>query len=274
MEKTFETPRPISLYVELGAGSLAVAATEVTQTTVEVSGKDAEEVTVEQRGEQITVIAPQRRSGFFGGGHNEYRVHVTMPSGSAIASKLGSADVSVTGRVGETSLRAGSGDVRMEEVTDNADIQTGSGDVQVDSVGGDLRVKAGSGDVQLGQVHGDASVSTGSGDVTITYTAGSVEVKSGSGDIQLRDAHEDVSLSTASGDLTVRTLHRGRLRANNVSGDIEVGVPSGVPVWTDITTMTGDVSSNLVGAGQPVDDQDYIELRARTVSGDIHLEQL
>jgi DUF4097 and DUF4098 domain-containing protein YvlB len=170
-------------------------------------------------------------------------------------------------------VQSGSGDVCLPELTEEADIQTGSGDVRVDSVGGSLRVKAGSGDVELGQVHGDASVSTGSGDVEIAYTAGTLEVKSGSGDVTLRDGHEDVSLTTASGDLSVRTLHRGRLRANNVSGDIEIGIPAGVPVWTDVTTLTGDISSTLDGAGEPQEGQDYIELRARTVSGDIQLEQ-
>ena len=69
-------------------------------------------------------------------------------------------------------------------------------------------------------------------------------------------------------------MRRGQLTAKNVSGDIRVGVPAGVPVWTDITSLTGSVRSNLEGAGEPEEGQDFIELRARTVSGDVHLEQL
>jgi hypothetical protein len=34
------------------------------------------------------------------------------------------------------------------------------------------------------------------------------------------------------------------------------------------------VRSDLEGAGEPEEGQDYIELRAKTVSGDIQLEQL
>ena len=45
-------------------------------------------------------------------------------------------------------------------------------------------------------------------------------------------------------------------------------------MWTDISCITGQVSSNLQGAGQPEEGQDYIEVRAKTVSGDIHLEQV
>jgi hypothetical protein len=238
MQKTFETPGPTSLYVELGAGTVSIQADEVAQTTVDVQGRNAEEVTVDQRGDQIVVIAPQRRSGFFGGGSNEFQVHVTMPSDSRLATKLGSADVSVAGRIGETSIKSGSGDVQVAEITDSADIQTGSGDVQ------------------------------------IGYAASPVEVKSGSGDLRVRDAHEDVALTTASGDLLVDVMRRGQLLAKNVSGDIRVGIPAGVPVWTDVSSMTGSVSSSLEGAGQPEEGQDYIELRAKTISGDIVLEQL
>jgi hypothetical protein len=52
-----------------------------------------------------------------------------------------------------------------------------------------------------------------------------------------------------------------------------VGIPSGVPVWTDVSTLTGSVTSNLVGAGEPAEGQPYVELRAKTVSGDVRLEQ-
>ena len=116
--------------------------------------------------------------------------------------------------------------------------------------------------------------STGSGDVAIGTASAPVSVKSGSGDTRIKQASEDVALSTASGDLVVDRIGRGHLKAKNVSGDIKVGVPAGVPVWTDITCMSGTVRSTLDGAGEPAEGQDFIELRAKTVSGDVVLEQL
>jgi DUF4097 and DUF4098 domain-containing protein YvlB len=110
--------------------------------------------------------------------------------------------------------------------------------------------------------------------VLINVATEPVQVKSGSGDMRVRVAEQDVALSTASGDLVIDRMHRGQLAAKNVSGDIRVGIPAGVPVWTDISSMTGTVRSDLEGAGQPAEGQDYIELRAKTVSGDVHLEQL
>jgi DUF4097 and DUF4098 domain-containing protein YvlB len=139
---------------------------------------------------------------------------------------------------------------------------------------GPLQIRSGSGDVTLDQVHGPVKVSTGSGDVLINNASDPVQVKSGSGDMRVRHAEQDVALSTASGDLVIDEMHRGQLAAKNVSGDIRVGIPAGIPVWTDISSMTGSVRSDLQGAGEPAEGQDFIEVRAKTISGDVFLEQL
>jgi DUF4097 and DUF4098 domain-containing protein YvlB len=81
-------------------------------------------------------------------------------------------------------------------------------------------------------------------------------------------------MSTGSGDMRIREASKGKLSAKGASGDVLVGIPAGVPVWTDLTTVSGDISSDLRGAGQPEPGADYIELRAKTVSGDIHLSEV
>jgi hypothetical protein len=273
MHKTFDTPEPIQLYVELGSGDLVAHAEEVAETTVDVSGKDADDVVVEQRGTEVVVLGKQQRGGFLTGSR-ELDVRVTMPSRSRLSTKLGSADLRVTGRLGGAMLRTGSGDINLETVHGEVHVESGSGDVAVEEVDGPLEVKSGSGDVRLQRLHGPGRVATGSGDVTIGSADESVHVRSGSGDMRVREAQDDVSLSTASGDLLVDVMHRGQLTAKNVSGDIRVGIPGGIPVWTDISSVTGSVRSDLEGAGEPADGQDYIELRARTVSGDVYLQQL
>jgi hypothetical protein len=82
MQHTFDTPAPTSVFVEIGSGRLDVTATTTDQTTVTVDGKYAEDTLVEQRGDQIVVLAP-RRTGFFGSG--ELLVGITLPEGSAVA---------------------------------------------------------------------------------------------------------------------------------------------------------------------------------------------
>jgi DUF4097 and DUF4098 domain-containing protein YvlB len=273
MQKSFQTPGPVSLYVEVGSGGVTVHTDAVSETVVDVNGRNTDDVIVEQRGDEIVVIARQRGGSFLGRGQ-ELDIHVSAPFDSRLTTKLGSADVRVLGRIGESMLRSGSGDVSIEDASAGVSVETGSGDVGADEVTGDLRVKSGSGDVTVDHVGGSATISTGSGDVRIQTSNGALQVKSGSGDLTVDEAMHDVLLSTASGDLVVGEVHRGQLTAKNVSGDVRVGIPAGIPVWTDVTTMTGSVRSNLDGAGEPSEGQDYIELRAKTVSGDIILEQL
>ena len=269
----FETHEPAQLYVELGRGSLHVTATDTTEAHVEVSGPDAEQVEVRQEGREIVVVAPRRRGGFFGS-DSALTVKVTLPHESELSLKTGSADITVDGTVGAVEIKSGSGDVRLADLAGPGLVETGSGDVTVEVANAELRVKSGSGEVVVRHTEGAVAISTGSGDVRIGTAHGPAAVKTGSGDLRVSEAHTDVSLTTGSGDLVVGTAHRGRLTAKGASGDVRVGIPAGVPVWTDISTISGAIRSGLASAGEPADGADHIELRAKTVSGDIVLDQV
>ena len=272
-EHHFDTPSPISLYVEIGKGSVQIVAADVTESHVEVTGRDADQVQVERSGDEITIVAPRQRTGFLRG-DPDLDVVATVPSDSALAVRTGSADVSVRGTVSACHLKSGSGDVRLESLDRPSSIETGSGDVRVDEARAELRIKSGSGDITIGHVSAALSVSTGSGDVEIAATDGPAVVKTGSGDLRVVDARTDVSLTTGSGDLVIDTASRGRFSAKGASTDIRIGVPAGIPVWTDVSTVTGQIQSNLAGAGEPRAGADHVELRAKTVSGDIILTEL
>ena len=272
-EYHFETLRPASLYVEIGKGSVQVVATDTTESYVEVTGRDADDVRVSQDGDEITVVAPRMRTGFLTG-DSRLDVRVTVPTDSDLAIRTGSADISVDGTVGTAKLKSGSGEVRVDTLAGPAVVETGSGDIRVDEARGELRIKSGSGSINLGQVASSVAVSTGSGDVEIGTTNGPTVVKTGSGDLKVADARTDVSLTTGSGDLVIGSANRGRLTAKGASGDVHVGIPAGVPVWTDISTVSGEIRSNLRGAGEPGEGADHVELRAKTVSGDIVLTEV
>jgi DUF4097 and DUF4098 domain-containing protein YvlB len=273
MRYTFPTPTPTSLYVEIGAGSVRVDATETSETEVLVEGKDADNVVVEQRGDEIVVKELRRRAGFLSFG-SDLTVHVTLPPDSELTTKLGSGDLVGTGRFGAAHVRSGSGDVTLEQLTREAVVQTGSGDARIESSLGDLRVKSGSGSVQVGRVEGTTAIVSGSGRITVDSASDETVAKTGSGDVRIRETDSSVSITSGSGDLEVGTISRGAVKAKSASGSVLVGVPAGVPVWTDISTVTGSIRSNLEGAGPAEDDQDHIEIRASTVSGDVTLSQL
>jgi DUF4097 and DUF4098 domain-containing protein YvlB len=268
----FTTPGSIKLYAELGKGSLILRAEETATTRVSISGDAAEEVRVTQDGDHVSVIGPQSRTGFLGRDPH-LDVVVSMPVDSELMVRTGSADITVEGAVGAAKVKTGSGDIDIELLGGPADVESGSGDVAVGTAAAELRIKSGSGDIRIDHADHAAAVSTGSGDTAVGTARGPLAVKSGSGDLTLDDAHDDVSFSTGSGDLQIGTAHRGRLTAKGASGDFRIGVAGGLPVWTDISTVSGEIRSDLVGAGEPAADADRLEIRAKTVSGDIDLRQ-
>jgi DUF4097 and DUF4098 domain-containing protein YvlB len=269
----FDTRGPVQLFCEVGRGTVSVTAHDTTSTHVEVAGTIADQVTVEQDGDRITIVAPRQRTGFFGR-EPELDVTVALPTGSEAYVKTGSADVSLTGAYAECLVRSGSGDIHAESIGGPSRIETGSGDIGVGQATGELSVKSGSGDIEIREAVGPVAVSTGSGDVRIETAHAGASAKSGSGDLLVEHANGDVALAAASGDMRVGSARRGRVTLKGASGDVLVGVPAGVPVWTDITTLTGEIHSSLAGAGEPAPDSDHLEIRAQTVSGDISLRQL
>ena len=268
MHHEFGATAPQSVHIELQAGDVDVSTTDEPVVTVDVEGAGAEEVLVERTDAGIAVIGP-RRTGFLSTSHR-HRVRVRVPVDSDLSTRLGAAGVTTRGRLGTVHLVSGSGDVRVEEVR-TASVRSGSGDIEVGAVAQDADLKAGSGDVSVRSVGGTARVVTGSGRVEVGECRGAVAVKSGSGDLAVAAAGSDASLTTASGDVSVGRVERGSVQLRNVSGDIRLGVAAGTPVWTEVSTTTGRVHSALPPLGPPRDGQDHVEVRATTVSGDIHL---
>lgn len=277
MDYTFQTPTPPDLSVEIGSGRVEIMAGETNdRTLVTVTGKGAEETTVEQHGSTISVLGPHSRHGFsFAFGSSRLTVRISAPTGSALSTKLGSADLTATGTLGTCALRSGSGDNELEDVG-ALEVTSGSGDLAASAVTGDASLRSGSGDVRLRTVSGDVSALTGSGDVLLGRVGGRASAKSGSGDVRIESSEHGGGITTASGDIQLDRLSGGRLDARTASGDISVGVTAGLPAWSDIHTMTGTVHSRLASLGQPAEGAPFVELRLRAVSGDItvgHVEQ-
>lgn len=266
----FKTAEPITLHVEVGRGSVDVTASETAETQIVIAGKHADQVRVDQSGNGISVIAP-RRLGF---GDDTLQVTATVPTGSTLSLITGSADIQATGTFAGGSVKSGSGDVRLDQLTAAAIVETGSGDITITTADADLRVKSGSGDLRVGHAGGAVIVTTGSGDIEIGESDGAATAKTGSGDLRIQRAGNDVSLMTGSGDLSVETMSRGKLTLKSSSGGVRVGIPAGTPVWTDVSSLTGSIRSNLTGMGAPEEGAEYVELRAKTVTGDVVLTQV
>lgn len=257
MEQEFTITGQARVHVAVGSGDVVVHATETDRVRVELDapGDDGRsivaETVLEQRGDEIVVETP-RRSGFLRRSPS-VDVRLSVPTGTQLEVRTDSADVAATGAIGESRVQSGSGDVRLERVD------------------GPLQVSTGSGDISVRTPECATKLSSGSGSIEVEQASGPMQLNTASGDIRVGEAADDVTASTASGDQQVDRLGHGKARLSSASGDVVAGVTDGIPVWLDVNTLSGSVSSDLSGSEAPPAGTDYLELRVNTASGDIVL---
>ena len=93
-----------------------------------------------------------------------------------------------------------------------------------------------------------------------------------SGDITIGEAYDNVNANTVSGDQELGAVMTGIVAAHSVSGDVTIAVRRGSRAFLDCKTVSGDTSSELeLTADAPAGDGPLVEIRAKTVSGDIRI---
>lgn len=268
MQKSFDVTTPVELDLRLAAGDIEIDATLDGHVEIELIAHDEESqalvdetrIELRDRGDNrplVTVDVPKRRSGsfslgmIFGRSGISCRVRCPVESGVSLRSK--SADLSVRGSLG------------------GLNVTTASGDIEIERAGG-VNVKSASADFSAREITQGASIHSASGDIEIETARGPLNLNTVSGDISIGEAHDNVNANTVSGDQEHGAVSRGRLTAVAVSGDITIGVRRGSRAYLDCSTVSGDTSSDLeVGATEPEGDGPFIEIRAKTVSGDIKI---
>jgi len=273
---TFDTPTPPQLTIEFRSGDITIDARDVTETSVELSGRRDDEdsramvaaTIIEQRGEAVVVFVP-KRSFASSGRDPELRLHVTAPTHTRLAVKSGSADLQARGTFGDSRVDSGSGDVALDHLDGPSRVRTGSGDVEVERASAELHLQTGSGDIRIARLEAAAKVQSGSGDVRVDAAERGLVIQTGSGDISVGQADDDVKAQTGSGDVHLGSVRKGNVQAQGASGDIHVGVVPGTAAWLDVKTLTGRVESDLESSDVPDDEEQRVRLKLNTVSGDI-----
>jgi Putative adhesin len=245
----FPTSAPVNLFVRIPAGSITVTARDTQTATVTLvpdhDGSKGDRVLGETRVEfedgTLSIIAPQGR-------RTSLTATIDLPDGSSCDVKTASADTRCSGRFASLEIDSASGDVEAELVSGSARVRTASGDVRITEAGS-ARVDTGSGDVWLGASEDDAQVQSASGDVYVGRVGG------------------DATVRTASGDVRIAAALGSSTEVNSASGDINVSVATGIGVYLDLSSLSGDVSSDL----EPSDESGGTDmtLRCRSISGDI-----
>jgi putative adhesin len=256
--RSFTTPDGLQVEIRVGSGLIEIEPADTTETILSIEGeRDGDQFRIEfgerPEGGHRLVVEEQKRKGFVLNFSRDVRIHVRCPVATSVDASSGSADLQVRGRVEAIAFRSGSGDLQFVESD------------------GNVVVKSGSGDVQGGHVRGDLVVNTASGDVQVRRVERELVARTASGDVQVGSGGSSVQVATASGDVTIDAISHGEATLRSVSGDVQVGVERGTKVWLDLSSVSGDTRSDLDMSDGPGEGEAALELRASTVSGDVHV---
>ena len=239
-----------SLDVRTHAGAVDVFAAEQGRVVVTVDQPDRWDVS--NVGDAVVVAPAGKR------GRRTGRLAVEVPRGTRVEFKSASADLRVEGDLGALSVATASGDLRHHGRCASLTMSTASGDLRSFGCDGDVEITTVSGDVDLGDVEGRLEITTTSGDVRLGEVVGDLSIGSTSGDVRVRRA--------AGTELAVRTI----------SGDVRIGLPTGIRVSPELTTFTGTTrlpEQRRDAGGDDERPRRLVRLSVKSVSGDIDIQR-
>jgi DUF4097 and DUF4098 domain-containing protein YvlB len=273
----FETPEPIAVTLELGVGDVRIAASDRTDTVVEVRPTDesdesdvkaAQQVRVDYANGTLRVTGPKSRAFDFSRKTRSVDVSIELPSGSQVSAEMQLGDFRGTGRLGESRFKTSAGNAQLEW-TGPLRLDSGAGHLTVEGVAGNAEVHTGTGKVRIGDIGGTAVVKSSNGDVTIDAVTGDARVRTANGEISIDRAGAGVEAKTANGSIRIGEVKRGSVTLETAAGDLEIGVAAGTAAWLEVKTGFGHVRNLLENATRPEETDQTVEVRGRTSYGDI-----
>ena len=284
----FSTPSPIAVALDLYVADVRFAASDRTDTIVEVRPSDpdkaadikaAENTRVEydDAARTLSIVSRKPRNRFvnFSSKRPEsIDVVIQLPADSDVRGEAGLGDFQADGALGAVELKTDLGAIRFSE-TGPLNVRNGAGAITVEGVSGIAKVHASSGDIRIGAVDGTAEVSSSNGKVRVGVVTGPATIKVSNGSVSVDRALSDITAESSNGEVRIGEVARGTVSATSKNGGVEVGIREGSAAWLELNTGVGRVYNELATsdapeAGEPVD---RVEVHASTKLGDVTIRR-
>jgi DUF4097 and DUF4098 domain-containing protein YvlB len=277
----FDTPEPMSVFVEAYVGEIRITASDRTTTAVDVHAGEkkrdvdietAEQTRVDYSAGQLRVRAPRpplwKQAIIFGRKFGSVEIVIEVPTGSRVQVDTVMGAIHTVGTLGDCQLKSSFGDIRVD-AAGALELSSGMGTIAVERADGALDAATASGSVHIGRVHGSADIRTSNGSARIGAVTGELRVKSANGDIAIGTTESGVTAKTANGAIRIDDVVRGSVALLTSAGRLEVGIRPGTAALLDAHTKFGSVRNELDAADHPEPTDETAEVRARTSYGDI-----
>ncbi len=192
---------------------------------------------------------------------------ITVPTETAVRARAGSGDLTLEGLRGNMDLQSGSGDFTLRSLIGEVHLDTSSGDVRAEQIAGPVEARAGSGNIRVEESGaGDIDVRTGSGNIALRGVNGALRAEAGSGDLRIEGTQTGTwEIRTGSGDVELRLPSQAAfdLELSTSSGTLTVDQPVMTTVQGRVQETRREISGKIRGGGKLV--------TVHTGSGDVHI---
>ncbi|MGI5230748.1 DUF4097 family beta strand repeat-containing protein [Actinoallomurus sp. CA-142502] len=217
----FDTPRPITVVLNVPAGRVQLIAADRADTTIEIQPanpaksrdvKAAEQTTAEYADGVLRIQVPAKNQ--YLGPSGSIEVTVKLPAGSHVQATAASTELRTVGRLGDVTFDGAYRHIKLDE-TANLHLTATDGDIQVGRLGGSAQITTARGDITITEATGGkVTLHTQSGDISIGAAAGvSATLDAGTSHGRVSNALKndgtpglDIHATTSQGDITARGL--------------------------------------------------------------------
>jgi DUF4097 and DUF4098 domain-containing protein YvlB len=277
----FETRESISVTIEFGVGNVRIAASDRTDTVVEVRPSNeadesdveaARQIRVDYTNGALRVTGPKLRMFDFSRKTRSVDLSIDLPTGSRVSTDTQMGDVHCAGQLGECRFKTSMGNLSLQR-SGPARLATGFGYIVADAIAGNAEMSTGSGKVEIGEITGTAVVKNSNGDTTIDAATDDVRVRNANGDIRVGRAGAGVDAKTSRGSIRLGAVVRGSVVLDSAAGDLEIGITDGTAAWLEVHTGFGKLRNLMDNPTRPEEAAETVEVRGRTAYGDITIHR-
>ncbi|WBP86642.1 DUF4097 family beta strand repeat-containing protein [Kitasatospora cathayae] len=219
--QNFDTPAAITAILDVPAGRVRFAASDRTDTVVEVlpanpaKSRDvetAEQAVVTYADGVLRIRTAEPRNVLLGPGALD--ITVQLPAGSHVEARTESTELRCAGRLGDVAYRGAYRQIKVDEAA-SLRLTAVDGDIEVGRINGNADISTSRGDIRIDEAgRGAVALSTMSGSITIAATAGvSATLDAGTDHGRISNSLKNdgsaelrIRATTSSGDITARSL--------------------------------------------------------------------
>jgi DUF4097 and DUF4098 domain-containing protein YvlB len=218
----FETPAPISAFLDIPAGRVQFIAANRADTTVEILATNpaksrdvqaAEQTTVAYADGVLRITTATPKNQLFGPS-GSVEVTVQLPTGSSVEGKAASAELRGVGSLGDVTFEGAYRQIKIDEAA-SVRLTAIDGDVEVGRLNGPAEISTARGAIRIAEaVRGTVALRTQSGDISVAAAAGvSAALDAGTGYGRISNTLKndgttelDIRATTSQGDITASSL--------------------------------------------------------------------